>query len=77
MIPIIEKVISSCETKDTMSEIGLLAGLVVAVYGTYKVIKSSDEQMKSAGITAAAVGGIFMIGSLNLKNTLCKYQYQE
>jgi len=77
MIPIIEKTIQRCETKDAMSEIGLLSGLIVAIYGTYKAIKSTDEQMKSNGITAAAVGGIFMVGSLSLKNTSCKYRYQD
>jgi len=32
MIPIIEKVIESCETKDNLSEIGLLDGLTVAIW---------------------------------------------
>ena len=77
MIPIIEKVIESCEIKDNLSEIGLLAGLTVAIHGIYKAVKSTDEEIRNSSITAAAVGGIFMIGSLSLKNTSCKYSYKN
>lgn len=76
MIPIVEKAIESCDTKDALSEVGLLAGLAVAIYGAYKYVKSVEPEMKNSGILAATAGGIFMIGSFNLRNTTCKYRYE-
>jgi len=38
MVPIIDKLTGSCETKDNLSEIAFLAGFLITVYGTYKAV---------------------------------------
>jgi len=77
MIPIIDKLTGSCETKENLSEIAFLAGFLITLYGTYKAVKSIDVQTRSSSLTAAAAGGLFMLASLDLRSKSCKYAYNE
>ena len=75
MIPIIQDIVKSCETKDTLSEFGFLGGMLVAGYGAYTLTKPRN---KSSGLTAVITGSAFMIGSYIVGNinSKCQYQYQ-
>ena len=77
MIPIIQDIVKSCETKDTLSEFGFLGGLLVAGYGLYTITKPQPQNAKS-GLTAIITGSAFMIGSYIIGNinSKCAYQYQ-
>lgn len=80
MIPIIENIVKSCDTKDTLSELGFLAGSIIASYGLYTYIKdTANPQNISEVISATSTGGIFMIASYivgNINNESCNlYRY--
>ena len=78
MIPIIQDIVKSCETEDTLSEFGFLGGMLVAGYGLYTII-ARPQNTKSAGLTAIVTGSTFMIGSYIVGNinSKCAYQYQD
>ena len=80
MIPIIENIVKSCDTKDALSEIGFLAGILVAGYGIYTCFKdTSNTENVESGLIAASTGSVFIIGSYIVRNIdgSCAYQYED
>lgn len=78
MIPIIEDIVRSCETKDLLSEIGFLGGTLVAIYGSYLIFNKQSDQSVHNGVLAVVTGGLFMTSSyMTGKSSVCEYRYQD